>query len=172
VLDLGRRSSGGGEVSLSARHRVVRRYRHLVIDQGRRAGVAYAAALRVPGVTLLPGPHLRVTVEKARGFRKSPPATPGSLPAVAYLDAGAVGRSPLVLRSGRPGDRIRPLGMKGTRKVQDILVDSKVPQEERGVVPVLACGEEIVWLAGYRVARGWQVPGPSATSLRVKVEHS
>jgi tRNA(Ile)-lysidine synthase len=34
--------------------------------------------------------------------------------------------------------------------VKEYFIDSKVPRMERDKVPVLACGDDIVWLAGHR----------------------
>ena len=48
-----------------------------------------------------------------------------------------------VVRGRRPGDRMRLLG--GTRKLQDVLVDRKVPRRLRDAMPVIAVGGEVVW---------------------------
>jgi tRNA(Ile)-lysidine synthase len=53
----------------------------------------------------------------------------------------------LEVRSVRPGDRIHLLGV-GTRKVQDVLVDAKVPREARADVPLLVADGRILWVAG------------------------
>ena len=50
-----------------------------------------------------------------------------------------------VVRSRRPGDRIRPRGMLGHKKLQDYYVDRKVPRRERDAAPVVACGPEVLW---------------------------
>jgi len=57
---------------------------------------------------------------------------------------------PLVVRSRRPGDRMRLAGMEGTKKVQDILTDAKVPRSARDMTPILCSGREILWVAGHR----------------------
>lgn len=58
--------------------------------------------------------------------------------------------SPLVVRGRRPGDRVRPVGLGGTKKVQDLLVDRKVPAGERDRVPVVTdASGKIVWVAGH-----------------------
>lgn len=58
--------------------------------------------------------------------------------------------SPLVVRGRRPGDRVRPVGLGGTKKVQDLLVDRKVPAGERDRVPVVTdASGTIVWVAGH-----------------------
>src|SRR5262249_53926299 len=80
----------------------------------------------------------------------------------ALFDADALPAA-LVVRSPVPGDRVRLLA-GGTRKVQDVLGDAKVPREARPDVPVLSAGEEIVWIAG--LARG-RTAAVEATTTRV-----
>jgi tRNA(Ile)-lysidine synthase len=58
---------------------------------------------------------------------------------------------PLVLRPVQQGDRIRPLGMQGSKTVARLLQDAKMPPDERRRVPALAIGEDIVWVIGVRV---------------------
>jgi tRNA(Ile)-lysidine synthase len=50
-----------------------------------------------------------------------------------------------VVRARRPGDRIRPPGMAGSKKLQDYYVDRKVPRRERDGAPVVAAGREVYW---------------------------
>jgi tRNA(Ile)-lysidine synthase len=59
---------------------------------------------------------------------------------------------PLRLRAWRPGDRFRPLGLGGEKKLQDFFVDAKLPREERHRVPLLVAGECVAWVVGHRVA--------------------
>lgn len=56
----------------------------------------------------------------------------------------------LVLRSRQPGDRIRLAA--GSRKLSDVLIDAKVPREERDAVRVLASGSDVIWVDGIAVA--------------------
>lgn len=65
---------------------------------------------------------------------------------------------PLVVRSWRPGDRLQPLGLAGRKKVQDILVDRKVPRRERDRVPIVTDrGGRIVWVAGHALGEAFRV---------------
>lgn len=57
----------------------------------------------------------------------------------------------LVFRYRRPGDRIRPKGMKGRKKLQDFMVDRKIPRHLRDSLPLLASGNTIL-SAGTEVA--------------------
>jgi len=81
---------------------------------------------------------------------------------VAFLDASRV-TGALTVDSVRPGDRMRPFGMEGTRKLQDLLTDAKVPRRRRPVTPVVRDGEAIVWLAGVRASEEYRI-GPETTS--------
>jgi tRNA(Ile)-lysidine synthase len=66
---------------------------------------------------------------------------------VAHLKPG------LALRVGfrRPGLRMRPLGGRGTRKLQDIFVDARIPREDRDSWPLVFAGDRLAWVPGVAV---------------------
>jgi tRNA(Ile)-lysidine synthetase-like protein len=71
--------------------------------------------------------------------------------------------SPLSVRTRLPGDRLRPLGAPGRRKVQDLLVDRKVPRGERDRVPIVVDARgRLVWVAGVAMAEECRVTAPEA----------
>ncbi len=115
-------------------------------------------------------PRFVLTTEPGTGWRKDHGQGAGILPAEASFDAAKVGDSPLEVRGAEPGDRIAPLGMEGSRKLQDILTDQKLPQARRANIPVVTCRGEVVWVPGYRTARGWEVQGPGAKAIHARVE--
>ena len=59
--------------------------------------------------------------------------------------------------------------MKGSCKLQDILVDAKVPRSERDRIPLLVCDDEVIWVPGYRIARGWAVEDGAMANLQVSM---
>jgi tRNA(Ile)-lysidine synthase len=68
---------------------------------------------------------------------------------------------PLLVRNRKPGDRLRPLGAPGERKLQDVMVDRKIPRGDRGGVPVVVDGAgRIVWVAGVAMAHACRVTAP------------
>jgi len=78
---------------------------------------------------------------------------------------------PFVVRSRRDGDRLRPLGAPGQRKLQDVLVDRKVPRQERDRLPIVTDAHgRIVWVAGITIAEEGRVrtPGEGVVILTVK----
>lgn len=118
-------------------------------------------ALAVPGCTQVG--HWLVEAEIVPR-----PADPAGADALeAYLDAEASGRR-LAVRSRRPGDRLRPLGLGGDKKVQDILVDAKVPVEERNSVPLVCENIDVVWVVGHRINEKYALQPDSVTALRLR----
>ncbi len=81
----------------------------------------------------------------------------------AWLDMGAL-QFPLVLRPWQHGDRMRPLGLAGSKRVSDILIDGRVEGDEKEGAYVLVSGGVVVWLAGHRVAEGVS-PGPETKAV-------
>lgn len=74
---------------------------------------------------------------------------------------------PLAVDSPRAGDRMRPLGMTGTRKLSDLLVDAKVAKRLRAAVPVVRDGERVVWLAGVRMSEEYRVTDETRRAIRL-----
>ncbi|HEV2036414.1 MAG TPA: tRNA lysidine(34) synthetase TilS [Candidatus Dormibacteraeota bacterium] len=62
-------------------------------------------------------------------------------------------KSDLDVRLGfrRPGLTMRPVGGRGTRKLQDIFVDARVPREERDTWPLVFAGDRLAWVPGVAV---------------------
>jgi len=60
------------------------------------------------------------------------------------------GRGDLVIRNARPGDRFRPEGLGGEKKLKDYFVDRKIPRSRRVRLPILEAGGTIAWVAGER----------------------
>ena len=68
----------------------------------------------------------------------------------ACLDADlAVGE--MVVRNARPGDRFRPLGLGGRKKLKDFFMDEKIPRSLRHRIAILDIGGRVAWVVGYRV---------------------
>jgi tRNA(Ile)-lysidine synthase len=119
--------------------------------------------LPVPGVTACPHLGVEVTAEIL-----SPPVNyrrpPGSLDVV--LDLSKV-KGQLILRNWRKGDRIRPLGMAGEKKLQDIFSDARIPRGKKHLVPVIADQEKIIWVAGFVLSEDVRVTDSSTELLRL-----
>jgi tRNA(Ile)-lysidine synthase len=126
--------------------RAVAEYGRLRFDYGPAAPPA-AKVLAVPGSVTYGGG--RLTCEET---------------ADGAFDADALGPR-LDVRPWQAGDRVRPLGLGGSRTLQDLFTDRKVPRERRAGIPVVVAGDEIAWVPG--VATGERFAATPATRHRV-----
>lgn len=122
--------------------------------------LAGAHQLNIPGETALPGWRVRSTIlppgEVAYGFE-------------VCLDFDESG-SDLVVRGRKAGDRFQPLGMGEQKKLQDFMVDAKIPRSWRHRVPLLCSPEGILWVVGWRIAEDVKVTHSTKKVLRVEFE--
>ncbi len=85
---------------------------------------------------------------------------------VAVTDLGPA----VTVRAWRDGDRMRPAGLGGTKSLQDLFTDRKVPRALRRTLPVVEANGEIVWVAGVAVDERFAAregePDPVALSAR------
>lgn len=120
-------------------------------------------------VIFSPGTHFDLAIEPSIGFRRRPPSTIGTLPAICELSRAALAGRTLVLRPWRAGDRIAPTGMNGqSRKLQDVFVTAKVPPSLRATLPLLVDAQtgEVLWVPGYRIAEAAAVESATAPCWR------
>jgi tRNA(Ile)-lysidine synthase len=127
------------------------------------AGVAPIAEtpLTVPGRTTVAG--WLVEAEILPGER----VEVGADPYEAFVDYQAVGDQ-LTVRGRRRGDRFRPLGLGGEKKLQDYLVDGKVPREERDGIPLVCAAWGIAWVVGHRIDERARVRKSTREVLRLR----
>jgi tRNA(Ile)-lysidine synthase len=86
----------------------------------------------------------------------------------AVFDAALLPRT-LTLRNFRRGDRYRPLGMPGHRKVKDLFVEKKVPFSVRATLPLLLAGDEILWIPGLGRSETAKIGPETEEILRLRV---
>ncbi|TVX95831.1 tRNA lysidine(34) synthetase TilS [Cohnella terricola] len=97
----------------------------------------------------------------------------GSVPAdrtnrhEACFDANGIS-FPLRIRSRLPGDYMQPYGLNGTKKVQDMFVDAKVPRSRRDKLPLLADREgRVLWIPGMRRSSWALIGAETQETLRI-----
>lgn len=125
------------------------------------------------GLTLLPSASGEV--ESPEGWRwrlLSRPCGPGEpgppAPPTAWLDRDKV-TFPLKVRYFRAGDRFWPQGAPGLRKLQDFLVDLKIPRWLRPHLPLVESAGQVIWVPGLRVADPVKLTPLSRTLLKISV---
>lgn len=163
-------------LNLPFRIGVSRDYDHLIIARrdrflpGRGAdetAVDYAYTVDIPGEVYIveTGARIRLTLG-ARDLWDM-----GALPdksAVAYIDFDRL-QLPLTIRNVRPGDRIRPLGMTGTKKIKSLFIDKKISRGRRRQIPLLADSQSVVWIGGWCIDARVSVGAHTVRILRAEI---
>jgi tRNA(Ile)-lysidine synthase len=116
-----------------------------------------------PVVLGLPG-RVRLGEWEVRAELHPGPMQPAG-PELATLDAEAL-RGRLEVRTWRDGDRMRPLGMSGTKTLQDLFTDGHVPRTLRRTLPVVTVDGQVAWVAGVAVSEDFRL-GPGAERVAV-----
>jgi len=157
ILALGS-AGGSASLDLGGGLRAVAEYGRLRFARG-APGVGTAppappARLELPGRAAFAGGEL--TGEIGANL----PVGDGTLD----LDALA---PPLQVRPWRAGDRMRPLGLGGSRTLQDLFTDRRVPRARRARVPVVLSGDEIAWVPGVATGEGFRVTDGTRRRVRL-----
>lgn len=80
-------------------------------------------------------------------------------PTRAALDLPLAEGDRVEIRNRRPGDRIRPLGSPGSRRLKDLLIDRQVPRGRRQRLPLLVVGGNIAWVPGVTIDHRYRLRG-------------
>ena len=75
----------------------------------------------------------------------------------------------LVIRTRESGDAIF-LGAGGTQKLKSFFVNQKIPQQQRGQIPLLVTGNQVLWIYGYRVDPRYRITEKTKTILKIRIE--
>jgi tRNA(Ile)-lysidine synthase len=165
LLDLALGEKSGGLISLGAVH-VARAGPELHLFRRLPPPPAGGAALPTasPGaVETPPGWHWT--------WNSRPRAAGGVIslgPQVAVMDQERL-NFPLEVRCFKAGDRFWPLGGPGLKKLQDFLVNAKIPRWLRPHIPLVVSAGRVVWVAGLRPADPVKVTGASRTLLTLEI---
>jgi tRNA(Ile)-lysidine synthase len=107
------------------------------------------------------------------------PGGPAGLPPGAEVGTGLVAAvradllaDGLAVRNRRAGDRFRPVGLNGRKKLQDFFVDRKIVRSQRDLVPVVVDDrDQIVWVAGHRIDEAFRVTDASQGMVVLKLRY-
>ena len=134
-----------------------RAYNRILIQKVADSHAPFEYEVAVSGHTPLPllnAKMIATVVEQPMNCTVADKFPDGKFQAVFDLDRLQL---PLTLRQRRDGDRFHPFGMQGRKKLKDLLIDAKLPRQERDRVPVLVNGDEIIWVVGYRTSEPFKI---------------
>jgi tRNA(Ile)-lysidine synthase len=148
---------GTAELDIGGGVRAVAEYGTLRFERrsGALPGSTEPVRLTIPGAVQFGGREVSCEL--------GPPARgPG------VLDRDALGAG-LLVRCWRPGDRMSPLGLRGSKSLQDLFTARRVPRRSRGSVAVVESGGEIAWVAGVATSELFKVTSQTRATVRLAV---
>ena len=147
-----------------------RTYQKLILERNSDETVDYDYILNIPGKTELSILNAEITATfldtNINDLLTIPDGTKDALFDYCNIDL------PLHLRNRRYGDRFQPYGMKGTKKIKDFFIDKKVPHGQRNRIPLLVCGEEIMWVIGFTTSEKFKTQTTTKRCLHLQYEKS
>lgn len=155
----------GSEIELPDRWRARRLGKDsITLEQVEEAPVVsgYEYAMTIPGEIRVEavGTLVRLTIVRRDEGREM--YNPASLLEVSKI------ANPLVLRSWRPGDRMRPLHRGSEEKLKRLFQEKKIPAEERPLWPVMLSKDKVVWAKGLGVAADFAAQNQAAEAVFVE----
>ena len=130
----------------------------------------YATSLVVPGETTV-GEWCITTSRIKIPSGNRPRDESGQFPK-GFIErfGSAVDGASLCVRTRLPGDRFQPLGMSGTKKLKDFMIDAKIPNSMRDSVPLIITSRGIAWVIGWRIAEWAKVDQDDRACLQITAE--
>jgi len=117
---------------------------------------SFTYSVTMPGEVELPELGLRFRLRRSA---VEPWMLRGELRRAAFELPAGLAESGARLRSRRPGDRLRPLGAPGDRKLKELLIDRKLPRADRDRLPILEIGGRVVWVPGVTIEDAFRLRG-------------
>lgn len=132
-------------------------YKNLLLDKKK----IKKQKLKITGITELPEIQAKIETNFSNKKKSENQDT-------AFVDLKKTGKD-IFVRSRKPGDRFKPTGFRGGKKVQDFLIDAKIPKFLRNDVPILVDKKDrIIWLGGLRQDRQFIASENSKQILIIK----
>jgi tRNA(Ile)-lysidine synthase len=140
---------------------------YLDLGDGVRAVAEYGTLRFVRGEAAGPPDAIQLTIPGTAGFgdwqveaqvvKLGRAAGGGYLPARgdALLSQEKLGDR-VTIRAWQDGDKMRPAGLDGTKSLQDLFTDQKVPRALRGSLPIIEVNGEIAWVAGLAIGEAFR----------------
>jgi tRNA(Ile)-lysidine synthase len=161
LLELCNNSQSGSQIQLPGKGIASRQFDQLImtpIKESPGDSRKYSYELQIPGQCAVPeiGGIFNAGICKSQEihFRRS-------FGKQAFLDASALPQR-LTVRSKQPGDRY---GGSSRRKVKKMLIDRKIPLAQREFLPMVVAGDHVIWIPGFKPAKGYESSPESATFI-------
>ena len=132
-------------------------------DQSNTTKVTEPALIKMTGTTFTEHWKISASLECAPAFLHNENIHKTMLSTSLNIN---LGNEPLWVRYRNPGDIFQPSGMSNSKKLQDFMVDSKIPRQDRDSIPLIVSNKGIAAVVGWRTAE-WATPSKHDKFLRI-----
>lgn len=127
--------------------------------------IEYNYKLEIPGEVFIPETKVTfsasILLEKPINIKLDSNTT--------YFDLDQV-NLPLTIRNFKPGDKMSLFGMSGHKKLHDIFIDEKIPNEKRGIIPILCDANKILWIVGIKRSNAGIVGENCKSVIKISIQ--
>ncbi|MHC4620744.1 MAG: tRNA lysidine(34) synthetase TilS, partial [Planctomycetota bacterium] len=162
----------GREITLPDGFVAHREYRKLILGRSAKGAKTFgerakSSQVQVPGQTRFGAYVVETAIFEAEGgaFERFKAAKNNF---AEWFDLGKV-NLPLTVRLRAAGDRFRPLGLRGEKKVGKFLTSAKIPHRLRQKVLVIADTEKIIWVWPIRISEQAKVDSGTRRILQLRI---
>lgn len=130
-------------------------------EKGQSQG--FSVALNIPGETLGPGLRMRCRIIEKK-FQQVPQKT-----YTKWLNYDKI-KGTVEVRTRRPGDYLVINSSGGRKKLKEYFIESKIPRQKRAEILLVALGQEILWVVGFRLSEAYKVREDTGKVLEIVYE--
>ncbi|HZJ83241.1 MAG TPA: tRNA lysidine(34) synthetase TilS, partial [Clostridia bacterium] len=170
IMDLLLNSQVGSTLDLPSGIRATKDYSYLVLSIGAidEKLMDYEYHIDIPGERIIPELDMKISIEKAKEMGVSDKDSK-----CIYIDLNRV-MGNISVRNRRQGDRFKPLGMKGIKKIKDFFIDKKISRQDRDGIALLVDRynnkENIIWIAGHQMSEDYKVTRETKELLKLEIQ--
>ncbi|WP_196592689.1 tRNA lysidine(34) synthetase TilS [Pectinatus sottacetonis] len=160
ILSLAAKAKTGSSLNLPHNIIVIIEYNNLVLTIAEKSSQKMEIepiSINTAGTTTLPfllGSISAITVNSYEGQKDR---------RLCYIDTDKI-CGKLIIRSRKNGDFFYPKGLNGRKKIKNLLIDNKIPREQRSKIPLLCDQKGIIWVVGIQQDQRY-FPQSSSTNI-------
>lgn len=179
IIDMAMDSQVGSRIDLPGGIKAIKDYDHLVLfdgeginsgridSEGSKQIAPFEYGLSIPGEVIIRELGIKISVQRAAKLGVSDRES-----RCIYINADMI-IGDLLVRNRRDGDRFRPLGMNGTKKIKDFFIDRKISRQDRDRIPLIIDRHnknKIIWIAGHQMSDDYKVTDKTKELLKLEIQ--
>ncbi|MCX7747857.1 MAG: tRNA lysidine(34) synthetase TilS [Clostridia bacterium] len=159
----------GSLIHLPNQIRVSKSYDQLKVyrENVNKNSIHFNIKVNIPGITYLECLDASIEAEVEDAAYRSSENKAADCALLQFFDYEKL-KSGINIRNRATGDIFKPIKSNGTKKLKEYFIDCKIPREKRDTIPLVAYGNEILWIIGYKTSDKFKVSENTKRVLKLK----